>query len=728
MKNQQSNLRRAAYVLMGASVAALLGAPVAYAQQADSAQAADDGEAEEIVVTGQKMGAQSILEVPLTISAYSAETLAAAGVDSLSDIGRLSPSVELQESFGRAGNYLAMRGVSSTETGTPTVQIYVDGFTTGLSGGANSTLFGLERVEILEGPQATLYGRNAIGGVINYITRRPSDEFEAELRLTAAEYDQYDVGGRISGPLVAGRLFGELSYAHHERDGYLDNTATGEDGFDTEEDNSVRGALRAVFDNTTIDFSATYSASDDGCADCSYVPADYTIPLAAGFPPYDTSLRDGDVNVNGYERDVAQLGPHYMRRNMNTDVLTIEHDFGDVVLTSITGYGNATTDLAFDLTRAAGRNPDPFVNTFVIANSEDESISEELRLTGGEPGGLRWLVGGYYSEINRGSETFLGFLLPNPIAIASNSSTNTAVFVNAELPLGDHIVLGGGLRYDREEVEDENPLFGLSGSSESEELLPRATIAYNFDSGLMLYGTVSKGYKSGGVNVGTPDPVAPRTYEPEFLWNYEIGLKGRFLDNRVMLTLSAFHMDWTDRQVQLLDTSGLFAYQSNLGEAHIDGVELVANFNITPNFFIDGGFTYLDGEIDEYIDQSGISTYYGVNPDLGGNDLPNAPGLRVTVSPQWTTPIMNSAFDLRARADISYTGERYFDAQNLLRQDAYTLVNLYLGVERDSYEIGVFANNAFDEGYHAAGNLTTLGPFMTTGAPRVLGVRARLRM
>ena len=684
---------------------------------------------EEITVTAQKMGAQSILTVPLTISALNSQTLEAAGVQGLADIGHLSPSVNFVESLGRSFNYLSMRGVSSTEGGTPTVQVYVDGFTTGIARSQlNTTLFDLERVEILEGPQATLYGRNAIGGLINYITQKPGDDLKAELRATGAQYGTADVMGRVAGPLVPHTLFGEISVSHHQRDGYVDNTFNGQDGVDSQRDNSARAALRAVLGNTTIDLSGTYSKLRDGCGDCSYVPRDYNIPLLAGLPPYDTSLRDGRVNLNSYDRTINQDTPTFLDVNSGGAVLNIEHDFGWSTLTSISGYGKVDTDTAFSLNRAAGRNPNFAYNSYVLTDFHDKSWSEELRLSGGSETTLRWLIGGYYSRITQNGLTYLGFLLPNPVAEDHYSSINSAVFANAELPIGTRFVLGGGLRYDKETVDDHNPLFFLSGSAGTHEVLPRVTASYHFDSGLMPYATVSKGYKSGGVNVSSPDPTVPRTFAPEFLWNYEAGLKGRLFDSRGIFTLSAFRMNWNDRQVQLLDPSGVFVYQANLGKAHINGVEAQVNFNLDAHFQVDAGVTYLDGVIDRYVDASGVSTFYGVNPDLAGNRLPNAPRFRGTLSPQWSTPVFGN-FQLRARADISYTGARDFDAQNLLRQDAYTLVNLNVGLISDHYEFSVFANNLFDVGYHSAGTLSAgVGPLLTTGAPRVVGARISLKL
>lgn len=701
------------------SLATALAAAPAMAQDAPTADPDADGG--EIIVTGQKMGAQSVLTVPVSITAIDAETLNDAGLNGLSDISKLAPSVNLVESFGRAANYLSIRGVSSTETGTPTVQVFVDGFTTGIPTGAiNTTLFDIDRVEILEGPQATLYGANAIGGVINYITKKPGDDMEASLRLSAADYGEASAIGSVSGPVVPGILAAGAAVAYHRRDGFLRNVATGDQHADSQEDISARAALRATLGATTIDLTSSYNHTNDDCGDCSYIPDSFPLTGAAN----DTSLRDGLVDTNEFSRNIDQLGPQYLHRTGHTEVLTIEHDFGDAVLTSITGYGAYDTDIAFDLSRAASRSPG--LVTYVISNTQDEAYSQELRLAGGAPGAFNWLIGGYYLHSTQESQTYLGVLLPNPINLQDIRTKNYALFANVSLPLGSFVV-SGGLRYDHQEVASENPLFALAGKSKSNEVLPRVTAEYHFGDNMMFYATASKGYKSGGVNVGTPDPVAPRTYAPEFLWNYEAGLKGKLFDNRLIFTLAAFRMDWTDRQVQLLDTSGLLAYQANLGTSHINGAELGLTLNAGPAFSLSGSLTYLDGKIDRYIDESGVSDFYSIDPDLHGNRLPNAPKLRASLSPQFVTPI-SGGYKLRARADVAYTGERYFDAQNLLRQDEYALVNLYIGIENDHFEIGAFANNLFDQGYHSAGNLTTLGPLMTTGSPRWIGVRSRIKL
>ncbi|PEQ10589.1 hypothetical protein B2G71_21675 [Novosphingobium sp. PC22D] len=715
---------------MGISGAALLWALPVCAQEGAASRPQSTGQndwaAGDIVVTAQKTGAQSVLSVPLTITAIDSGTLENAGVKDLSDISKIAPSVNLVEAFGRSANFLSMRGVSSTETGTPTVQVFVDGFTTGTSAGISTTLFDIERVEVLEGPQATLYGANAIGGVINYITKKPGNDVEGSLKLQYGEYDETSVQGSISGPVIEDKLFASAAVAYHRQDGYLDDLGTGDEGINSEKDVSARGALRAVLGDTTIDASATYTYTNDGCSDCSYIPRDYDLNLAPS-APFDTSLRDGLVDVNAYDLTVDQGEKHYFRRHANTEVLTIEHDFGGLTLTSISGYGQVDQSIAFDLSRAASRNPNPVYATYVVADSQVETVSEELRLAGGSKGRFNWLVGGYYLHLAEDSTTYLGYAFPNPIGIERRRTENLAAFVNAEVPIGPHFLLSGGLRFDHQTVDNTNSILLISGKAKSNEWLPRLTAQYAFDSGLMIYATASKGYKSGGVNVATPDPSVPRTYAPEFLWNYEGGIKGRLFDGRATFSLSGFHIDWTDRQVQLLDSSGLYAYQANLGKSTIDGAQLSTNVNVVPGFDVNAAVTYLDGKIDRYLDLSGVSQFYGIDPDLADNELPNAPKLRFTVSPQLVLPVFGS-FDLRARADVSYTSARYFDAQNLLRQDPYTLVNLYVGIERENFEIGVYANNVFDEGYHGAGSLTTVGPLLSTGAPRMVGVRSQIKL
>lgn len=706
-------------MLAGVSVIALASPAAAQDVEQHTEKREAAAEPTVIIVTAQKSGAQSILEVPATITALSAQNLADAGVRDLGDIAQLNPSINFQESLGRAFNFISMRGVSSTEGGTPTVQVYVDGYTSGVARSQlSNTLFELERVEMLAGPQATLYGRNSIGGVINYVTKKPGNRLEAQAGLTLAEYGQATATARVAGPLVEDRLFAEAGVAYNMRSGYLTNNATGED-IDTEEDFSARGAARAVLGRTTIDLSASYSRINDGCADCSYVPAGYDLPVPIGLPPYNTQLRDGLVDLNAENYEIDQDSPHYLRIRTHNLIGTIEHEFDGVTLTSITGYTRAKTQMAFDIDRTANRNP--LINSFIAVDAEDESFSEELRLAGGGEGQFRWIVGGYYSHIRQSGTSELGGA---PVGDDVIKSKNAAVFINAEVPIG-RLTIGGGLRYDHEDIDASNAIAMISGTAKSDELLPRATVSYDLGGRTMIYATVSKGYKSGGVNTSTS--TVPRTFAPEYLWNYEAGIKGRFFNDALTLSLSGFHMDWTDRQVQLNDPTGVFVYQANLGKAQIDGAELSFGLRLAPGVTVDGGVTYLDARIKQYVDGSGVSQYYGVDPDLQGNKLPQTPPIRVSASPQWVTPVMGGRFDLRTRADVVYTGERYFDAQNLLRQDPYALVNLYAGIETDQFQIGVFADNVFDQGYRTAGNLSILtGPLLTAGTPRVIGVRSRL--
>lgn len=665
-----------------------------------------------IIVTAQKSGAQSILNVPGSISALDSKTLEDAGVQDISDVAKLTPGMQFVETFGRAAPYLSIRGVASSITGTPTVQVFADGFTTGLGATVDTSLLELDRVEVAKGPQATLYGANAIGGVINYITKKPGPDTEADARFSYGELNEVFGSANLSGPLT-GNLFGGIAGALHSRDGYLDNIATGQKKANYQSDASVRGALRAKIDATTIDLSATYTNTDDGCGDCSYIPRDFALPAALGA----TALRNGQVNLNSYDLIMDQRGQNNLFRRTDTEVLTIEHDFDNAVLTSITGRGAVGSKFDFDLSRAATR--EPFLSLPVLADSGGTSKSEELRLTNGPKSLLRYVLGVYYLDIHTHSSTYLS---GNLISKQKSSTKNYAAFANVEVPIGN-FTIAGGVRYDYQKAEQDNALFGLAGALTSKELLPKVTAEYHFGSDTMLYATASKGYKSGGVNVGSPDPKVPRTFNPEYLWNYEAGLKGRLFDNRLSYAVDGFRMEWSNRQVQLLDTSGLFAYIANLGKAHINGAEIELDLRPARGLSINANATYLDAKVDRYIDLSGVSAFYGINPDLKGNALPSAPKFSFSISPEYVSRLSED-WRMRARADISHTSGFYFDAQNLLRQNAYTTVNLYLGVEKRHFEVGVFAKNAFNVLYHTSGNLTTLGPLMTTSTPRIIGVRA----
>ncbi len=680
---------------------------------------------EEIIVTAQKRE-ERLLDVPLAVSVIDDGAIRRARVNTLADVAMLTPGVEIGNSIGRQTGIISIRGVNPGVFGNPTVLVYQDGFTMGNSRVLNNgILFDLERIEILKGPQATLYGRNALGGVINYVTRRPGNKPEGFLTTSYGNFDTLEVTGSVSGPLVKDRLFARLSGQFQSHDGYWDNQWDGERNINDEEDKNLRAAFAYdASEDLTLDLTVSYAKSDDDCGDCPNFPDSYD-------PANPAAVGQGLVDMNEYQQRVNQDVLGYFKREVTQTVLTINYDFESFSLTSISGYGKMESELEVDQNRAPG----PMVIGGVLPVEffqlpiDLDVFSQEVRLTSADEGRFRWMLGGYYfRDETHGIVSFfltppLDFLNPLVFGDSAIKTRNYALFANASFDISERLKLAAGIRYDYEKQELDDFLNLEQRAKDGSEWLPTASLSYRVTEDTNLYVSATKGYKAGGFN-NSDQPVLE--YDPEFLWNYELGIKGRFADGSARYELTAFYMDWSDQQVNRASVTGGFTV--NAAQSTIKGIEALLGAMPLPGLNLSASATYTDAQYDEYIDETFVPLFFGLDPDYSGNDIPLTPDWTLALSADYLYPLGNTdGWGLRTRVDARYTGERNFHASGAMPQDSYALVNLYLGVESQRYEIGFFAQNLFDKGYHVFGDLAVgLPPLLWTGPPRVYGIRARL--
>lgn len=695
-----------------------------------SGEAAAQGDGEEnsearkrdvIVVTAQKRE-QSLQDVPLSVTAFGEDVIQDANIAEARDIVLLTPGLELAESIGRQTGSFSIRGVAPFGFADPTVLVFVDGFTLGFTRTHNNAqLFDLERIEVLKGPQATLYGRNALGGVINYITKKPGDEFEGYLKGEAGSHDSYDIAGSVSGPLVPGKLFAAAGVGYREFGGFLDNEFDGAEDVNGEKDFLARGHLRFLpTDDFEMNFTFNYAESDDECGDCAHVPEDFGF----SFIPDDfLAIGRGEIDFNDISRTVNQDFLGGFERDEQTYVLNIDYDLGWAELTSITGYAKLDADLELDVNREPF--PIPGFASGIKVLSKRDGWSEELRLASSGDQRLTWLVGAYIFNSDSRAQTVFG----GPDFDTSGFPTslveieNYAGFFNADYRISDAFSVGFGLRYDYEENTFNQLTTGNVFSTDADAWLPKFTASFFPNEDTHIYATVSRGYHAGGNNTNA---AAPQTeFGPEFLWNYELGVKGQVADSRINYELAGFYQEWNAQQVQST-IDGVNGFITNAGESRIYGFEAGLNAELADGFTLTGALTVLDAKYEMFEDPF-TAPLIGFDSDLAGNDLPFSPNVAASFSAQYVTPLSGD-WDIRLRADGRYTGERAIEFVNAFFADAYFIANLYAGVENDHFELGVFADNVFDEGYILGGFVPGqfFPPLMTIGDPRIWGVRGRI--
>ena len=710
-------LATAAYVTLSVLVLTALGPP-ASAQQAEE----DRPVIEEIIVTAMKRE-QSLQDVPMSIWAITSDTIDDSGLTGIQDLAQMVPGLIFAETIGRQTTAPSIRGVAPFGFADPTVVVMIDGYTSGFQrSGNNATLFDLERIEILRGPQATLYGRNAIGGVINYITRKPDNEMRANARFDAGTYGTYVGQASLAGPVVKDLFHAGIGLGYRESGGFLDNVATGEDDVNDEQD--INGRLNLRFtpgDALDIDLTVDYSEADDAAGDPSHVFPDIYF---SDSPPSPADIVQGRVDFNDFDRTIDQRYLGGFDREETTAVLQVDWDLGFATLSSITGNSNQETSVRVPFNRhsSSGFNFD--------VQWDVESFSQELRLASSSDDRFQWLLGGYFYDNQRERILFLDFGTgPLRWQQSLDEVDNWAIFGNVEVPISDKITLIGGIRYDSEERVQTDLLGGGDADSANEEWLPSASISYAHNDNMTIYGTISRGYHAGGPNeIGSIAAGAPPTYNPEFLTNYEIGIKGSSSNIALSYELAAFFMDWEDQQIfTAFDAFNRFII--NVGESEIWGLEALLRYDPMEGLSLTGSVSILDAEYKDFYNPIDAEPF-GLDPQLAGNDLLYSTDFAASFSAQYITPIGERGWDMRLRAEVNHVGDRPFDSVNVFIGDAYTVVNLYAGVQTEQWEAGVFANNAFDENYINGGFAfadLTFPALATIGDPSIFGVRLSFR-
>nr|WP_320191212.1 TonB-dependent receptor [uncultured Desulfobacter sp.] len=622
---------------------------------------------ETITVTAQKQE-ENIQDVPMGITAFTAQGIEDAKIESISDLAELVPSLMLVSEGGSGMNTPTMRGVHAPySTMALSTGLFVDGVPVQSVLGFEATFLDIERVEVLRGPQGTLYGKNTEAGVINIITRQPDNDFRASLSadigtLLSSETDDplnqtYTV--KLSGPIQTDKLFFGIAAKFHQKDGFIENTATGEDE-DDREHWFGRAHLRwTPTDQLDISLIASQTEYDEGGLNMNL--SDYGASrLGLSAPDYRKVASNFDAENNSSEQ---------------TQSLKIDYEINDAFqLTSVTSRRVYEMKLANDWDFCSA------TLSHSIADKENTTLSQELRLNYAD-GGVKWIAGFYgdKNEIEDGG----GTLTKN--RHSATEGNTYAVFTNLTYPLSQRFSLSGGLRYETTEKDYQNYINAKHLDGSWDAVTPKLALEYRPLPGIMTYISASKGYRAGGFNASATDSKYV-TYDDEELWSYEIGAKNTFFNNRLIVNACIFLMDISDMQVSQ-KVSADETYLTNAAEATGKGVELELTGKITDGLTMTAGFGYTHIEFDEFKDKSGTGDYQG-------KTSPYSPEYTFNIGAQYRWE--NGFY---ARADLVGYGEMYFDTSNKYKRDAYQIVNAKIGYETDHYDVYLYGKNIFDEKY-----------------------------
>ncbi len=737
-----------------AGVALFAPAAPAFAQSADTNTRAEanDGALDEIVVTARRRE-ESFQRVPLSIVAVTGEELEERSIGNLEDLGQSTPNFTFSETYngGAAAGLPFIRGVGQIDShpayDSP-VGIYIDGVYYGRMYGNNLDTMELERIEVLRGPQGTLFGKNTSGGAINIITAQPDaseEEVSGRLQFGAGSRDLLDVVTSANIPLVHDTLALRLAGSWSEQDGY-GQRADGQEMADTDRWGARAQLLYAPTQNFSALLSADWMAFDE--ANSAYRLADTNPavgPVAAYNGARDPDYDDRWVSPNPYTFNAT--GPNFSSGEIRGVSLTLTADTAIGTLKSITAYRDMSVDIGVD----PDGSPVTIIDSF--ENADQDQVSQEFQLSGESFGDrLQWVTGLYYFHENIvDTQSFV--LVPALFAGTRNFSRtlwaeneSIAAYGQASFNVTDALRLTAGLRYTQDEKtiqsDQHNYLGALQfitpvGEHSSNAWSPRIGLDYQFNPDLMVYISAAQGAKNGGWNgrVGRLSDFVE--FQDETVWTYEAGLRSEFLDGRVRFNATAFFSDYEDMQMTISGSTVVggapapFSLITNIPAAEIRGGEAELIAALTPHLRFTSGLGVTQGEYTELPTDPQFTAANLIHADT---DFLNMPEVSYTLGLEYNNTIAND-LDLTARVDYAHRTRTELTPENskVIYQPAYGLLNARLSVETPGgLELSLWGTNLTDEVYAVGGGDDATRPgaglgfaIFNMGPPRTLGVTVR---
>ena len=676
-------------VLRSAVALALAGLAPALASAAESLAL------EEVVVTATKQ-ASTIDSTPAAISAVTAERLGPGGIQDIRDLAVSVPNLSVGDQFGVNRTFIRGVGMTSIDLGADgAVAFLQDGAMIARPSAQLGSFFDLEQVEVLRGPQGTLYGRGATAGVVNMVTRKPSEELEGYARLTAGNYSVYTVEAAVGGPISGDKVMGRIALKIDERDGYGQNKFTGSE-IDDRDAYAVRGSMHwQPSDAVGVTLLGEYFDEEDNNYAFHYfgttvVPEDQLAHNLLGgrtiFDYYADRGRKADLrNIYSDEEPIND-------RNGLAFSLLMDWQMNDAwALKSVTAWRDferfTRDDLDVSDVWMFGQN------NYI---EESETLSQEFTLSG-NAAGIDWLMGAmYFTEELHGEVKVplinlgLVFGLPADFFDEGNYWQNGDVdtdayglFVEGRYAFNEQWSVTAGARYNYEKRDGTGffvfDALGVNVPTDKSEswdaVTPKLLVEYDAGGGMLLYGQVTRGFKSGVINVGSLNDVI----DPEYVWAYELGLKTGLADGRASLRTAAFYYDYTDLQVGFVNEQSVVETVNAASATNI-GIEVELVARLTDSLSGELSATWLDATYDEFVTGDYRNDFEQV--DLSGNNLQNAPEYTAFAALDYRRPVTERG-SVIGRVEWAWQDDVYFTEFNNedAFQEAYSVLNANLGYE-----------------------------------------------
>lgn len=673
--------------------------PLVQAHGADATPAAVN-RLEDIVVTAQRRE-EKLQDVPVSVTAFSESAIRDAGIRNTADFMGMAPNVSFDSSFTVGNSFVTMRGVEQVNNADSPVAIVVDGVPQGNQKQLKMDLFDVERIEVLKGPQGALYGRNAIGGAINIITKQPTNDFTGFAQLGAGSGAERDGVFAVSGPIVADKLLFRVSGEYKTADGQIENSYLHEKvDFYTGKD--LRAKLKwLVSDDLTVDLRFNHSGTDGGST------YDVAIPNSSTDP---TNVQDMSPHAN-------ILGDSHLK----SDEATLKADWkvGGGVFTWITGWTQLNEHYYGSLGFCNPVDcPGGFYGLGTLDQHQDLNVrmtSHEARFTSSAAEKVRYIAGAFYLDTRRSLLTTAHLLdLPGQPEIVHNNEDNKntayAAFGQVDWDIVAGTTLGMSARYDKDERKQTDLGTGNQRDASYDSTQPKLVLSQKFNENQLGYVTLSTGFRSGGFNgVGQ---LAP--FKRELLRNVEAGYKSSWLDHRLIFNAAAFVERDTDFQFFYVDlAAGGAQVISNIGSVQLKGIEIE-----TQAVLATGWTTYLNvGVLD--------SNIRNVDPNLGvpaavGNKTPKTVPEKFNIGSQYEWELGGAMASVRV--DFEHRGKKYWHTDNVDVMNPVNLLGARIGLKAGAWQLALAGHNLLNKYYFEDYNSRAF-----TGLPTPIGWPARPR-
>lgn len=672
---------------------------------------------EEILVTADFRQAQA-LNLATSVSVIDAEAIESRNAEHLANVLNLAPNVNFSTGASR-GRFFQIRGIGErsqfVEPINPSVGLIVDGIDLTGIGGAATTL-DIQQIEILRGPQGTLYGANALAGLINMVSGQPTESLTGKLKGTVAQYGSGTVSGVLGGP-VNDQVGFRVALEQHKSDGYQNNAFLGVDDNQNFDEQTARAKLSwQPSEDLHLDATALYVDVDNGYDAFSLDNTRTTLSDRPGHDRQETLA--GSLSMRWQATEAYQLVTLFSHANSDLEYgfdedwayadLCVDFDCGSDGYNSYDNYLRDNRNTTADL-------------RLVSSNSDDD---------------LGWLVGAYYRDQNESLLRENTYLSEN---FLSDFSTNSrALYGQLDIPLAHQWKLVTGLRFeerDADYVDSDGAIFEPSEDMWGGKL----ALEYRPATDTLLYALASRGYKAGGFNSDQDIPAADREFYAETMWNYEAGVKGMAFKRRLQAQLSVFYQDRSDVQTKQslvraiegdLCPCRFIDYTTNAAAGNSYGLEAELNWQATTRTQLFASVGLLQSEFDNFVSfaHAQANQKTGEPFDLSGHELPHAPNYQFAVG-----ALVNITERWYARMEVEGKDAFFFSSRHEAKSDGYELLNVRIGYTADDWELALWGRNLTDEDYQTRG-FGSFGndprkdyvtePYHQYGDPRVVGVSA----